>query len=75
VVQTEDAFEPLEEQFDPPAVSANQGDELRLDFQVGGQQQLLSIRFHANHADRLALPLVAEFDFPNARWSWTPALR
>ena len=60
----EDTFEPLEKQFYLPAVSANQGYQLSFDFQIGGQQQCLAVHFHANHADRLALPMVAEFDFP-----------
>jgi hypothetical protein len=63
VATAEDAFEPFEKQLDLPAVAVNQSDEFRLDFQIGGEQEVLAVHFHANHSDRLALPLVAEFDF------------
>ncbi len=56
VTVAEDAFHPLEKQFDLPAVAVNQRDQLRFDLQIGDQQQLLAIHFNFDHTDQFALP-------------------
>jgi hypothetical protein len=54
VTVAENTFHPLQKPLDLPAVEANQGDQLRFDLQIGGEQQFLAIRFDFDDADRLA---------------------